>query len=185
MSDRVAVMNEGRLVQVADPRGVYERPADPFTAAFVGVMNLLEGWEVGGGQTVRRGPLALRAAGAPPAPVGSRVTVAFRPEEAVLAGKASDATRVNLLPCRADRVEFRGAFVRYYLTLGSADGRTPATLAYRGTPKETVGGLADAGVVVDVPAGEAARLGAGAGDEMRLHVPPECVRLFGGPGEAR
>jgi hypothetical protein len=101
------------------------------------------------------------------------VTVAFRPEEAVLAGKASDATRVNLLPCRADRVEFRGAFVRYYLRLVSADAQ------------DAVDGAADAGAVVDVPAGVATRIGAGEGDLMRLHVPPDCVRVFGGPGAAR
>jgi iron(III) transport system ATP-binding protein len=187
MADRVAVMNEGRLVQVDDPRNVYQRPANAFTAAFVGVMNLLDGWEVGPGQTVRRGTLVLRAAEAPAAPVGSRVTVAFRPEEAVLVGSPSDEARVNVLPCRADRVEFRGAFVRYYLTLGSADGVTPATFPDRGTPVDAVERPAGAGVVVDVPAGEAARLAAGAGvaGVMRLYVPPECVRVFGGTGAAR
>jgi iron(III) transport system ATP-binding protein len=185
MADRVAVMNEGRLVQVADPRVIYQRPADAFTAAFVGVMNLLECWEVGPAQTVRRGPLVLRGAGALPASVGSRVTVAFRPEEAALAGNALDVARVNVLPCRADRVEFRGAFVRYYLTLGSAEGLAPATIPDRGTPPNAVQGLAGAGVIVDVPAGEAARIGAGRGDVLRLHVPPECVRVFGEPGVAQ
>ena len=42
MSDRVAVFNEGRIEQVGEPAEIYERPANPFVAAFVGVSNLLE-----------------------------------------------------------------------------------------------------------------------------------------------
>src|SRR5207237_700137 len=57
MADRVAVMNRGRLVQVDEPRRVYERPADAFTAAFVGVMNFVEGWTGGAGRVWRRGGL--------------------------------------------------------------------------------------------------------------------------------
>jgi spermidine/putrescine transport system ATP-binding protein len=41
MSDRIAVMNSGRVEQVADPEGVYERPATTFVAGFIGVSNLM------------------------------------------------------------------------------------------------------------------------------------------------
>ena len=41
MSDRLAVMNEGRIEQVGTPAGVYEEPASSFVAGFVGVSNLL------------------------------------------------------------------------------------------------------------------------------------------------
>jgi spermidine/putrescine transport system ATP-binding protein len=41
MSDRIAVMNRGRVEQVADPEGVYERPATTFVAGFIGVSNLM------------------------------------------------------------------------------------------------------------------------------------------------
>ncbi len=43
MSDRVAVMNAGRIEQISPPAEVYERPASPFVASFVGISNLLEG----------------------------------------------------------------------------------------------------------------------------------------------
>ncbi len=43
MSDRVAVMNEGIVEQVADPEEVYERPATTFVAGFIGVSNLMPG----------------------------------------------------------------------------------------------------------------------------------------------
>jgi putative spermidine/putrescine transport system ATP-binding protein len=42
MSDRIAVVDGGRIVQVGTPRSVYERPDSPFVAGFVGVSNLLE-----------------------------------------------------------------------------------------------------------------------------------------------
>ena len=41
MSDRIAVMNEGRIEQCADPEAVYERPATTFVAGFIGVSNLI------------------------------------------------------------------------------------------------------------------------------------------------
>jgi spermidine/putrescine transport system ATP-binding protein len=41
MSDRIAVMNRGRVDQVADPEQVYERPATTFVAGFIGVSNLM------------------------------------------------------------------------------------------------------------------------------------------------
>ena len=43
MSDRIAVFNAGRIEQVGSPADVYERPATPFVAGFVGASNLLEG----------------------------------------------------------------------------------------------------------------------------------------------
>lgn len=43
MSDRIAVMNQGRLEQVAAPEDVYERPATTFVAGFIGVSNLMPG----------------------------------------------------------------------------------------------------------------------------------------------
>jgi putative spermidine/putrescine transport system ATP-binding protein len=42
MSDRIAVINHGKLVQVAEPRTVYERPADHFVASFIGESTLIE-----------------------------------------------------------------------------------------------------------------------------------------------
>ena len=43
MSDRIAVFNAGRIEQVGSPVDVYERPATPFVAGFVGTSNLIEG----------------------------------------------------------------------------------------------------------------------------------------------
>ncbi|MFF8431374.1 ABC transporter ATP-binding protein [Streptomyces sp. NPDC016566] len=43
MSDRIAVFDQGRIAQVGTPAEIYERPATPFVAGFVGTSNLLEG----------------------------------------------------------------------------------------------------------------------------------------------
>jgi spermidine/putrescine transport system ATP-binding protein len=43
MSDRIAVMNNGRIEQIGDPEHVYDRPATPFVAGFIGVSNLMPG----------------------------------------------------------------------------------------------------------------------------------------------
>ena len=42
MSDRIAVLNQGRIEQVGEPIEVYERPLTPFVAGFIGVSNLIE-----------------------------------------------------------------------------------------------------------------------------------------------
>jgi spermidine/putrescine transport system ATP-binding protein len=47
MSDRIAVMNQGRVEQIGDPEDVYDRPSTTFVAGFIGVSNLMPG-------TVRR-----------------------------------------------------------------------------------------------------------------------------------
>ena len=43
MSDHIAVMSEGRILQIGNPRDIYERPAHPFVAAFIGSSNRVEG----------------------------------------------------------------------------------------------------------------------------------------------
>lgn len=88
MSDRVAVMKGGRIVQVGSPRDLYDRPANLFVAGFVGEMNVLsgrllareaDGWRVelpGGSCMVRH-----EAPGAQP---GESVVIAVRPERVQL-----------------------------------------------------------------------------------------------------
>ncbi len=68
MSDRIAVMNRGRVEQIGDPEDVYERPATTFVAGFIGVSNLMPA-VVAGSDEVRldHGPavrVSVRRAGA-------------------------------------------------------------------------------------------------------------------------
>jgi iron(III) transport system ATP-binding protein len=85
LADRIVLMNHGLIEQVAAPEELFERPATPFAAAFVGFENLLPGTLVGataGGARVDLGGLgATVVAGSPPEGPG---TVAFRAQDATL-----------------------------------------------------------------------------------------------------
>ncbi len=59
MSDRIAVFNEGRIEQVATPRDLYELPATPFVAGFVGTSNVIDG-DAANGLLGRSGTFSVR-----------------------------------------------------------------------------------------------------------------------------
>jgi len=90
MSDRIAVMEKGKVLQVAAPKTLYEAPSSRAVASFIGTMNLFEGRvaAVSGGsvavETFALGRLeAPRPDGASPG-AGSAVLVAIRPESLLL-----------------------------------------------------------------------------------------------------
>lgn len=53
LSDRICLMNEGRIVQIDTPEGIYERPQSTFVAGFIGLSNMLSG-EIQGSQLVTK-----------------------------------------------------------------------------------------------------------------------------------
>src|SRR5579859_4120087 len=120
MSDRVALINNGAIVQEGAPRDVYLRPADAFAANFLGRTNLLEGrvLDVAGG-TVQT-PWGVLTCGLPPAMApGDAITVGFRPESVVLAVDAANTD--NGLRGQIAAASFVGDAVEYVIDLG---GRT-------------------------------------------------------------
>ena len=79
IADRVAVMNDGRLLQVASPSVIYREPANGFVARFIGSGAVMSGTaEVG---HVRVGHLALPAEAASDHAVGAAVEMFIRPEK--------------------------------------------------------------------------------------------------------
>jgi putative spermidine/putrescine transport system ATP-binding protein len=88
MSDRIAVMNGGRIVQVAPPEELYERPVDEFVADFVGQINLLRGRverRIGAAaEVLLTGGTRLRAALPGDIAEGSEVALAIRPERVLV-----------------------------------------------------------------------------------------------------
>jgi putative spermidine/putrescine transport system ATP-binding protein len=79
MADRISVMSRGRILQVAQPRELYEHPASPDVAAFVGHANLWPG-TVAAPDAVDT-PLGRITTDPHTYPVGARVTVMVRPEK--------------------------------------------------------------------------------------------------------
>jgi putrescine transport system ATP-binding protein len=82
VADRIAVMDRGRLIQVAPPAEIYERPNSRWVADFIGSVNLFEG-RVGNDEGTIEGTALgrLRAAGKINAESGATVWVAVRPEK--------------------------------------------------------------------------------------------------------
>jgi len=86
IADRVGVMRDGRLEQLASPTEVYTRPATSFVAEFVGLTNRLDGTVSGTTVTVRGRDLPLFDTATPPGPV----TALVRPEAVTLATGGTD-----------------------------------------------------------------------------------------------
>jgi putative spermidine/putrescine transport system ATP-binding protein len=89
MADRIVVMRDGKMEQVAAPDALYREPQTPFVAGFIGTMNLVEGKASNG--TFTRGPFSV------PLQVGDGpATLAVRPEALGLApGGMGDIHRVT------------------------------------------------------------------------------------------
>lgn len=77
--DRIALFQQGRVVQEGTPRALYESPSSDFAAAFMGDMRLFEGWSDGRG-TVQVGPLCVMGRSGAPHQAG-RVQVVVRPHD--------------------------------------------------------------------------------------------------------
>lgn len=82
MSDRIAVMNAGRILQIGRPEDIYEQPADRFVAGFIGQSNLLDATvaDTGDNGVVVLGNGHRLAADTTDRPAGTSVTLAIRPE---------------------------------------------------------------------------------------------------------
>jgi spermidine/putrescine transport system ATP-binding protein len=124
MSDRIAVMNKGRIRQIGTPRDIYDRPAERFVANFIGETNFLEGELIGVNGTV--GQVRLRDGGSMSAalPAGGiapgTVTVVVRPEHATL---SHDGSQSHLTGTLQNAVYF-GTDTHYHLRLPSGEGFT-------------------------------------------------------------
>jgi spermidine/putrescine transport system ATP-binding protein len=93
MSDRIAVMDGGVVEQSGTPEEVYERPAKPFVAGFIGISNLMEGRVEGGCVRLAGGALCA-APVAGDVPDGTTVHLSVRPEKIVLDGNGDGLVRL-------------------------------------------------------------------------------------------
>jgi ABC-type Fe3+/spermidine/putrescine transport system ATPase subunit len=157
LSDRIAVMNGGKIVQLADPHTVYRRPADPFVADFIGSSNFLPGIVAEAGDATVR----VRLTGATDMPpllaptarvlkVGDAVMVAVRPER-IRIGSAPNGPD-NAYPVAVVESTFLGARNLILVRAGEQEFRVEA----------------DAG-----PTG---------GDSM-IQIPPEACIVFPGSSD--
>jgi spermidine/putrescine transport system ATP-binding protein len=122
MSDRIAVMNQGVIEQLGGPREVYEQPATPFVADFVGVLNAMDVRvdEVYGEDLVMKigdrdrivvpvGPTGTDAA------VGSSLLVAVRPERVELAAGDAATNGASRLSGTVGQVVYLGTLTQFHV----------------------------------------------------------------------
>ncbi|CAN5408500.1 ABC transporter ATP-binding protein [soil metagenome] len=121
MSDRIAVMSRGKILQLGSPRDIYDRPAERFVADFIGETNFLEADVVSaanGKADVRLASGASVTASVPPGfePSG-KVRVVVRPEHARLVA----GTAQSHLTGELENVVYFGTDTHYHLRLPSGE----------------------------------------------------------------
>lgn len=114
LSDRIAVMNRGRVVQIGTPREIYERPKTRFVADFIGASNFFRVERHLGRIHIEGQPLELHIADLDGTPDGL-YTVFVRPTDIALSLEAEGQPGDNRLPCQVLEAMFMGERIDYVL----------------------------------------------------------------------
>ena len=114
LSDRIVVMNHGRVEQIGTPFEIYNFPATQFVASFVGTANLMNGTVIDA-RTVEVDGHRLGTNNVLPAGPGARLRLTVRPETLTLA----DAEGPNVVPGEVQTVTFLGSVVRSRVKIGT------------------------------------------------------------------
>ncbi len=159
MSDRLAVMNAGQIVQIGTPRDVYEEPADTYVADFLGAANLME-ISVESAGVLRLGDFALASSRCSASSGDAHAVI--RPERVLI--EAHGSAGENRVPAMVERVVFLGAATQVMLRLAPGvplqaliqnDGSRPdlaqGTPVHAYLPPDALRVLAGARGVVPVP----------------------------------
>ncbi len=119
MSDRIAVMDGGRVVQCAPPEDVYEHPTGEFVAGFIGISNLIAGTVEDGGQVRIANGVRVRAALPDGVERGDQVNLSIRPEKIAIDEEVDAASMVTMEGTIEARV-YLGVMTQ--ITVGLGDG---------------------------------------------------------------
>jgi len=155
MADRVVVMSKGAIEQVGTPREIYEQPATPFVADFVGRVNVLNAVSLGAGR-YQAGRLAIAAInGATPHAAGTRVRLYLRPEDRVVEGSLEGES--NRLSGQIAKVEFLGGHCLAEIQVPELEGQPLSVFFSLNQVRE---------------------LGIREGGELKLALRPDRIRVF-------
>ena len=117
MSDRIAIMREGRIEQLADADTVYARPASAYVAAFVGQQNFFRGAVGEGGASVTSPHAVVRASG-PVLTGATQGEAAVRPEYIRIGTDASAPADANVAVGELIGISHLGETMQYLVRLG-------------------------------------------------------------------
>lgn len=154
ISDRIAVMKKGKVVQVGSPQELYLHPKSLFVAHFLGEANFLEGYiteaedetvtvELRGGLKIKTHGKDMKA--------GEKVVLAIRPETLILARESKIGS--NTLRGIVEKLTFEGPNVRYEIKLENDESIIAVTSSLKGRWFKI-------------------------GDKVTLTLKPEKIRLF-------
>jgi putative spermidine/putrescine transport system ATP-binding protein len=120
LSDRIAIFNEGKVVQVGAPHAVYERPSSAFAASFLGDANFFAGRvSAAGDQIETDGGRRIATRDALPS-AGARITVAVRPEKMLLEAATTAAVdTANRWSGVVKQAVYSGSSITYRVDVGT------------------------------------------------------------------
>jgi ABC-type Fe3+/spermidine/putrescine transport system ATPase subunit len=124
MSDWIAVMSRGVVVQWGRPSEIYYRPRTPFVADFVGSVNVIRAPRldaIGDRVRVEVAGQPLELPGAPPPPQSGEVLLSIRPESLRLARPGQGGGGALALPGEVVRRTFLGHLMRYTVRVGDGE----------------------------------------------------------------
>ena len=159
ISDRIAVLHKGQVVQLGTAEELFQQPRTRFVAEFIGKTNLVDGVAVEPG-VMARGSLRLRVASADLRP-GAPVAVSIRPHQIELLSDQQAETAAgrgdNLLPGMVHRVSYLGDGVDYQVRVEGSDVilRVAAPPSLRLRPGEAVSLAVAPAACVPLTEGEA------------------------------
>nr|WP_300998901.1 ATP-binding cassette domain-containing protein [Methanoculleus sp.] len=116
LADRVAVMQDGGVVQTGTPDEVFRKPATGFVAAFTGMENVYCGVSKvrDGEATIDLGKIAVRTVTA----VEGDVCVGIRPEEVIVSRESFESSAANTFPGTVTEIQKNGMFSRVFVDTG-------------------------------------------------------------------
>lgn len=124
ISDEIALMNKGKIVQLGTPQEIYSNPVNEFAADFIGTANIIPGHLIEGpdahGWAKVQTPLGeLRATQKwRQGDIGKEVLVAFRPEEIVISAKGSPDGSENILQGEVQGFTYLGESMELHVLVG-------------------------------------------------------------------
>jgi spermidine/putrescine transport system ATP-binding protein len=159
MSDRLAVMNAGRIAQIGTPQEVYESPADAYVADFLGAANLIpvsvSQRVVDGTSTITVGETSLSTANPVPAAADAGAQAVIRPERVRVEPHGS--TGANRIPALVERLVYLGAATQVMLRLATGESLQAVV------PNEDAAAWSQ-------------------GTPVHAYLPPDALRVLAGDG---
>jgi molybdate/tungstate transport system ATP-binding protein len=119
MADRIAIVMDGKLMQIGIPGEIFEKPVDSRVASFVGFENVLKGRVISADRSllgIETGEIVIEASGE--MEVGERVYAFLRPENVVLSKTSTQSSIRNSMQGRVTDVWILGALVRVKVDCG-------------------------------------------------------------------